>query len=59
MPPFQTVYAPASFTVLAGPASDGFLCYFQIQYDNGLSGWAVESQVSSEWGSNMYWLAPS
>ncbi|HVU13794.1 MAG TPA: hypothetical protein VHD90_21100, partial [Phototrophicaceae bacterium] len=35
--PIQVVYAPALFTVLAGPASDGTLCYFQIQYDNGLT----------------------
>jgi hypothetical protein len=54
----QTINAPAEFTVLAGPVSDGFLCYFQVLYDNGLTGWVVESQVASEWGDNMYWLAP-
>lgn len=56
--PIQIVNAPAQFTVIAGPVSDGFLCYFQIQYDNGLMGWSVESQVVSEWGDNTYWLAP-
>ncbi len=54
----QTVYAPAQFTVLAGPASDGYLCYFDVQYDSGATGWAVESQVVSDWGDDMYWLAP-
>ncbi len=54
----QVVFAPATFTVLAGPASDGYLCYFQIDYGNGQVGWAAESQVWSIWGYNQYWLAP-
>jgi hypothetical protein len=56
--PIQIVEAPAQFTVIAGPVSDGWLCYFYIQYDSGLAGWAIESQVASEWGDNMYWLMP-
>lgn len=57
--PIQVVFAPAQFTVLAGPASDGFLCYFQIKYDNGLTGWANESELTSIYGSNQYWLIPT
>lgn len=56
--PIQIVEAPAQFTVIAGPVSDGWLCYFYIQYDSGLVGWAIESQVASDWGDNMYWLIP-
>jgi hypothetical protein len=56
--PVQIVNAPAEFTVIGGPVSDGFLCYFQVLYDNGATGWSVESQVVSDWGDNMYWLAP-
>jgi hypothetical protein len=57
--PIRILYPPATFTVLAGPASDGYLCYFQIQYDNGgPTGWAAESQIYSVWGNNRYWLAP-
>ncbi len=56
--PVQIVEAPAEFTVVAGPSSNGWLCYYYVQYDSGAAGWAVESQVSSEWGDNMYWLLP-
>ncbi len=56
--PIMKVYSPAQFTVLAGPVSDGYLCYYQIIYDSGVSGWASESQLTSAWGDNMYWLAP-
>lgn len=52
------IYAPAQFTVVSGPVSDGNLCYFYVQHDNGLAGWSVESQIASDWGDNMYWLAP-
>ncbi len=56
----QIMYPPSTFTVLAGPASDGYLCYFQIQYDNGgPTGWASESQVYSIYGNNKYWLLPN
>jgi hypothetical protein len=55
----KVVFAPATFTVLAGPASDGYLCYFQIDYGNGQTGWAAESQIWSIWGFDQYWLAPS
>ena len=57
--PIQVVYAPAQFTVLAGPASDGYLCYYQIKYDNGMTGWAAESELASVYGYNQYWLAPT
>ena len=57
--PIQIVYSPAQFTVLAGPASDGYLCYYQIQYDDGMNGWANESELASYYGYNQYWLEPT
>lgn len=58
--PIQTVFAPASFTVLQGPvcAGTGNLTWYEIQYDSGLRGWASESQIHSIWGPNAYWLEP-
>lgn len=53
----STVYAPAQFTVIS-KLCDGFTWVLQIQYDNGLTGWAVESQTLSEFGMNDYWLEP-
>lgn len=55
---FRVVYAPATFTVLDGPTCVNGLVYFQIDYGNGLVGWATESQKSSIYGANQYWLAP-
>ncbi len=48
------------FTVLEGPvcATPARLNYFRIDYGNGITGWANESQVVSEFGSNRYWLEP-
>ena len=59
--PIQIVYAPATFTVIGGPACGPFdnLTYFQIDYGNGQSGWANESQIISQWGYNAYWLTPT
>ncbi len=53
----QVVYAPAQFTVLS-KLCDGFTWSVQIQYDSGLSGWAVESQAVADDGYSHYWLAP-
>jgi hypothetical protein len=33
--------------------------FWRIDYGGGLTGWANESERSSLWGSNQYWLAPS
>jgi len=55
---FRVVYAPATFTVLEGPTCAGGLVYFHIDYGNGLVGWATESQKSSIYGANQYWLEP-
>ena len=55
---FRVVYAPATFTVLDGPICAGGLVYFHIDYGNGLVGWATESQKSSIYGANQYWLEP-
>ena len=56
--PIEVVYAPAQFDVLQGPRCAGYgpLIWYEIEYDNGLKGWASESQVNSIWGSNQYWL---
>ncbi len=40
----QVIYAPAQFTVLS-KLCDGYTWSLQIQYDSGLTGWAIESQV--------------
>ncbi|MCA9904948.1 MAG: hypothetical protein KC547_13920 [Anaerolineae bacterium] len=58
--PIQVVYAPAQFTVIAGPACANGYTYWQIRYDgSGLTGWALESEVYSPiYGANRYWLAP-
>jgi hypothetical protein len=60
-PAFRIVYAPATFKVLAGPVCAGAvpLNFWQIDYGSGVIGWAVESQVVSEFGANQYWLAPA
>jgi hypothetical protein len=56
--PGQIIYAPAQFTVLEGPVCDSYLNYWRIRYDDGLEGWAAESQTVSPWGYNRYWLIP-
>lgn len=34
------------------------LIYFRVDYGNGIVGWANESQVTSQYGANLYWLEP-
>jgi hypothetical protein len=58
-PAIRTVFAPRTFTVLEGPVCAGGLTYFRIDYGDGLVGWANESQRSSVFGANQYWLAPA
>ncbi len=53
----QVIFAPAQFTVLS-KLCDGYTWSLQIQYDSGMTGWATESQVVSEFGYNRYWVAP-
>ncbi|MGQ9887616.1 MAG: hypothetical protein ACUVSX_03910 [Aggregatilineales bacterium] len=57
-PAFRIVYAPATFTVVGGPVCAGDLLFWEIDYGGGLRGWALESQVVSEFGLNQYWLRP-
>jgi hypothetical protein len=56
--PIRFVFAPATFTVLEGPACAAGLVFYRIDYGNGLVGWANESQKTSIYGSNQYWLEP-
>jgi hypothetical protein len=58
-PAIQVVYAPAYFTVVAGPVCAGFgpLAWYYISY-GGAEGWASESQLYSIWGNFRYWLLP-
>jgi hypothetical protein len=58
-PVIRVVYAPAQFTVLAGPVCSGGVQFFNIDYGGGLTGWAAESEVYSIYGFNQYWLAPA
>ncbi len=51
-----TVFAPASFTVIGGPTCVDGLFYVQVDYGNGQTGWANESEVASKFGNNLYWL---
>lgn len=46
------------FTVVGEAVCANNLLYVQIDYGSGMVGWANESQVSSEWGNNLYWLDP-
>ena len=46
------------FTVVGEAVCANNLLYVQIDFGDGLVGWANESQVASEWGSNLYWLEP-
>ena len=58
--PIEIVFAPAEFSVLQGPLCAGYgpLAWYEIEYDDGSTGWASESQVDSIWGPNQYWLEP-
>jgi len=55
----RTVFAPATFTVLEGPTCAGGLVYYRVDYGNNVIGWASESQRSSIYGANQYWLEPA
>lgn len=54
----KVVSAPAMFTVLEGPVCGGFgpLTWYRIRYEDGSEGWASESQRTSRFGNNQYWL---
>jgi len=62
------VVSPAEFVVAAPPDAGSVvrcvnnLFYVYVQYTSapyaGLAGWATESEVSSIYGSNLYWLEP-
>jgi len=62
------VVSPAEFVVAAPPDAGSVvrcvdnLFYVYVQYTSGpyagLAGWANESQVTSIYGSNLYWLEP-
>jgi hypothetical protein len=49
-----------NFTVLEGPVctGNGPLVWYRVEYDNGVTGWSSESQVTSIYGNNRYWLEP-
>jgi hypothetical protein len=56
----RVVYAPATFTVRnTAPVCAGGVLFWNIDYGNGLTGWAAESEVYSIYGFNQYWLAPA
>ncbi|QPC82158.1 hypothetical protein G4Y79_21120 [Phototrophicus methaneseepsis] len=46
-----------TFTVVGAATCAGNLLYVQIDYGSGIVGWANESQVVSDYGSQ-YWLEP-
>jgi hypothetical protein len=56
--PIRFVFAPATFTILEGPVCAAGLVFYRIDYGNGMVGWANESQKTSIYGSNKYWLEP-
>lgn len=56
--PIQRIYSPDTFVVLEGPVCFRSLTYYRIDYGDGLVGWALESQRSSIYGDNRYWLEP-
>ena len=53
---FRFLPGGSVFTVIGGPTCVNDLWYIQVDYGNGLTGWANESQVSSQYGQNLYWL---
>lgn len=57
--PTQVIYAPATFTVLEGPVCSNTFAYYRIDYGNGATGWALESEREGIYGSNRYWLEPA
>lgn len=57
-PAFRIMPRGAVFTVVDGPQCVNNLTYFRVDYGNGVVGWANESQVTSQYGANLYWLEP-
>jgi hypothetical protein len=59
--PIRVMRSPATFTVIDGPQCAGFgpLTWYKLDYGNGDVGWAAESQKTSIYGNNRYWLAPA
>ena len=59
--PLQWKLYGAQFTVLEGPVCGGYgdLAWYRVRYADGAQGWSSESQIASEWGRNLYWLAPA
>ncbi|MBE2266907.1 MAG: hypothetical protein IAE80_01660 [Anaerolinea sp.] len=58
-PAFRYMPHGAEFTVVGGPSCVNNLWYWQLDYGSGIVGWANESQVASQYGSNLYWLEPA
>jgi hypothetical protein len=54
----RVVYAPASFMVLEGPVCRNGYVFWRIDYGGGAVGWALESERSSIYGADKYWLRP-
>lgn len=54
----RRVDGPATFEVIDGPVCFNTLTWFEIEYPDGDSGWALESQRFSIYGLDQYWLAP-
>jgi hypothetical protein len=54
----QVMYSGDQFTVLEGPVCAGYgtLAWYRLDYGNGLTGWASESERYSMWGTNLYYL---
>ncbi len=59
--PVRIMTSGAAFTVLEGPVCGGTgdLAWYRVQYPGGVTGWSSESQRSSIFGNNLYWLAPA
>lgn len=57
-PAFRIMRGGSVFTVVDGPQCVNNLVYFRVDYGNGVVGWANESQVTSQYGANLYWLEP-
>lgn len=54
----ERIAAPDVFIVVEGPVCANGLAYYRIDYGDGRSGWALESQRFSIFGNNRYWLEP-
>jgi hypothetical protein len=56
---FRIMTTGAEFTVVDGPTCAFGLTFFKLNYGGGVVGWSAESEVTSIWGSNLYYLAPT